>query len=42
MSKHFLRSGDIAELLTHFTKLRDKARPEPDRVGFRQIQSAAA
>ena len=25
MSKHSVRSGDIAELLTHFTKLRDKA-----------------
>src|SRR5215207_6591311 len=25
MSKHSVRSGDIAELLTHFTKLQDKA-----------------
>jgi transposase len=25
MSKHSVRSGDVAELLTHFTKLRDKA-----------------
>src|SRR3954463_15134290 len=27
MSKHSVRSGDIAELMTHFAKLREGARP---------------